>query len=221
MTAAATRETDHAKGDWELARNLMKSAARDIIETLILTAVIFFIVQSVVKNFKVEGSSMEPTLHNDEFLLVDKAVYWSVSPGLVHLLFPGAGQVADGERVFLFHGPQRGDIIVFRYPNDPSRDFIKRVIGVPGDLVEIRNHQVTVNGQPVNEPYIEAPPQYAMTSQRVMPGNYFVLGDNRNNSSDSHVWGQVAWYYIIGQAWVSYWPLGDWQFFPSAALANH
>jgi signal peptidase I len=198
----------------------MKSAIRDIVETLILTAVIFFIVQSVVKNFKVEGSSMEPTLHNEEFLLVDKAVYWSLSPGLVHTIFPGVGQVPDGDRVFLFHGPQRGDIIVFRYPDDPSRDFIKRVIGVPGDMVEIRGNQVLVNNQSVNEPYIEAPPHYLMAAQKVAPGNYFVLGDNRNNSSDSHVWGQVAWYYIIGQAWVSYWPLGDWQFFPAAALAT-
>jgi len=198
----------------------MKSAIRDIFETLILTAVIFFIVQSVVKNFKVEGSSMEPTLHNEEFLLVDKAVYWSLSPGLVHTFMPGVGQADDGNRVFLFHGPQRGDIIVFRYPNDPSRDFIKRVIGLPGDMVEVRDGQVSVNGQPVTEPYIEAPPHYQMAMQRVAPGNYFVLGDNRNNSSDSHVWGQVPWYYIIGQAWVSYWPLGDWQFFPAAALAD-
>src|SRR5256885_1559530 len=97
-----------------------------------------------------------------------------------------------------------------------EREFARNLMkSAVRDLVEIRNHQVSVNGQPVNEPYIEAPPQYVMTSQRVMPGNYFVLGDNRNNSSDSHVWGQVAWYYIIGQAWVSYWPLGDWQFFPS------
>jgi len=204
----------------ESAHNTMKSAVRDVIETLILTAVIFFIVQSIVKNFKVEGSSMEPTLHNEEFLLVDKAVYWSLPPSLVHAILPGVGNAGNGERFYLFRGPQRGDIIVFRYPNDPTRDFIKRVIGIPGDVVEIRDGQVTINGKPVVEPYIEAPPHYQLAKQRVAAGNYFVLGDNRNNSSDSHVWGQVAWYYIIGQAWVSYWPLGDWQFFPTAAMAT-
>jgi signal peptidase I len=199
----------------------MKSAVRDILETLVLTAVIFFVVQSIVKNFKVEGSSMEPTLHNEEFLLVDKAVYWSLSPPLVHSILPSVAPVDESGRVFLFHSPQRGDIIVFRYPHDPSRDFIKRVVGLPGDKIEVRDGVVLVNGHEVTESYIEAPPHYQMATQQVAPGNYFVLGDNRNNSSDSHVWGQVPWYYIIGQAWVSYWPLGDWQFFPSAALADH
>lgn len=199
----------------------MKAAIRDILETLILTAVIFFVVQSVVKNFKVEGSSMEPTLHDGEFLLVDKAVYWSLSPNLVHVVLPGVDESGQTTRVFFFHPPQRGDIIVFEYPNDTSRDFIKRVIGVPGDTVEIRDGQVLVNNVALNEPYIAAPPQYQMPPKRVLPGQFFVLGDNRNNSSDSHVWGLVPWFDIIGQAWVSYWPLGDWQFFPTSAMADH
>jgi signal peptidase I len=198
----------------------MKSALRDILETLILTALIFLVVQSVVKNFKVEGSSMEPTLHDGEFLLVDKAVYWSLSPGLARQVFPSSTTVPDGDRVFLFHGPQRGDIIVFMFPHDTSRDFIKRVIGVPGDTVVITDGSVTVNGHPLTESYIMAPPHYTMPATQVSVGQYFVLGDNRNNSSDSHVWGLVPWFDIIGEAWVSYWPLGDWQFFPASALAN-
>ncbi len=198
----------------------MKSALRDILETLILTALIFLVVQSVVKNFKVEGSSMEPTLHDGEFLLVDKAVYWSLSPGLVRQVFPSPTTISDGDRVFLFHGPQRGDIIVFKFPHDTSRDFIKRVIGVPGDTVEITDGLVTVNGRPLTESYTMAPPHYTMAATQVLIGQYFVLGDNRNNSSDSHVWGLVPWFDIIGEAWVSYWPLGDWQFFPSSALAD-
>ncbi len=197
----------------------MKAALRDIFETLILTAVIFLIVQSVVKNFKVEGTSMEPTLHDNEFLLVDKAVYWSVNPAAAQRFFPNAKVEEGTGRVYLFHGPQRGDIIVFRYPHDPSRDFIKRVIGLPGDVVEVRNEHVYVNGRALVEPYILAAPRYTMAPVRVPPGQYFVLGDNRNDSSDSHVWGTVPWYDIVGQAWVSYWPLGDWQFFPSSAMA--
>lgn len=197
----------------------MKAALRDIFETLLLTAIIFLIVQSVVKNFKVEGTSMTPTLHNDEFLLVDKAVYWSFNPSTVQRVLPDVRPTGEHERVFLFHGPQRGDIIVFRYPRDTSRDFIKRVIGLPGDVVAIHSGHVYVNGQALNEPYIMAEPQYTMAPVRVPPGQYFVLGDNRNNSSDSHVWGTVPWNDIIGQALVSYWPLGDWQFFPSSAMA--
>jgi signal peptidase I len=198
----------------------VKSVVRDILETLFLTLVIFLIVQSVVKNFKVEGSSMEPTLHDGEFLLVDKAVYWSFPPPLLERIDPGLGLANSPGRFYIFHGPQRGDIIVFRFPHDPTRDFIKRVIGVPGDVVEIRDGRVIVNGQPQTEPYIMAPPHYQLPPERVPAGNYFVLGDNRNNSSDSHVWGMVPWFDVIGQAWVSYWPLGDWQFFPTAAMAN-
>ncbi len=198
----------------------MKAALRDIVETLILTAVIFLVVQSVVKNFKVEGSSMEPTLHDGEFLLVDKAVYWSLSPGLVERILPNLHPDGETQRIYLFHPPQRGDIVVFRFPHDPSRDFIKRVIGVPGDVVEIRDGRVFVNNRPLVEPYVLAPPHYQMVPQKVQPGHYFVLGDNRNNSSDSHVWGLVPWDDIIGQAWVSYWPLGDWQFFPTTAMAD-
>lgn len=197
----------------------MKAALRDIFETLLLTAVIFLIVQSVVKNFKVEGTSMEPTLHNDEFLLVDKAVYWSFNPTLVQRILPDVKPTGRTDRVFLFHGPQRGDIIVFLYPRDPSRDFIKRVIGLPGDTVEVRDGHVYVNGRALIEPYILQAPRYTMPPVHVPNGQYFVLGDNRNDSSDSHVWGTVPWYDIVGQAWVSYWPLGDWQFFPSSAMA--
>jgi len=199
----------------------MKGVVRDILETLILTALIFLVVQSVVKNFKVEGSSMEPTLHDGEFLLVDKAVYWSLPPALVHRIDPALALTTDGRRDYLFHTPKRGDIIVFKYPHDTSRDFIKRVIGVPGDTVEIRDGTVYVNQQPLTEPYIMAPPHYQMALETVPPGQFFVLGDNRNNSSDSHVWGMVPWYDIIGQAWVTYWPLGDWQFFPTSAMADH
>jgi signal peptidase I len=197
----------------------MKAALRDIFETLILTAVIFLIVQSVVKNFKVEGTSMEPTLHNNEFLLVDKAIYWSVNPDAAQRLLPDVKPTEGTNRVFLFHGPQRGDIIVFLYPRDPSRDFIKRVIGLPGDVVEVRDGHTYVNGRALVEPYIMSAPRYTMPPVRVPEGQYFVLGDNRNDSSDSHVWGTVPWYDIVGQAWVSYWPLGDWQFFPSNAMA--
>jgi len=200
----------------------MKAAIRDVLETLILTVLIFFVVQSIVKNFRVEGTSMEPTLQNNEFLLVDRAVYWSLPAGLVDRVVPSASasnNYNNGGRVFLFRGPKRGDIIVFQYPRDPSRQFIKRVIGVPGDVVQIQDSRVYVNNVPLSEPYIMAPPHYTMAPEKVPPGEYFVLGDNRNDSSDSHVWGMVPWYYITGQAWITYWPLADWRFFPANPMA--
>jgi signal peptidase I len=187
----------------------LKSTIRDVVETLVLTAVIFLLVRAVVQNFKVEGRSMEPTLHNGQYLVINKAVYWHLDADLVDKVLPGA--VTDSARrdgaVFLFGEPTRGDIVVFRYPRDPSRDFIKRVIALPGDTVEIRQGKVYVNSDYVDEAYINETANYSWSPHRMSEGEYFVLGDNRNNSSDSHVWGPVPRDNIIGKAWVSYWPV--------------
>ncbi len=191
----------------------MKNAVRDVLETLLLTVLIFLIVRSVVQNFKVEGRSMEPTLQDGQYLLINKAIYWQIGGSLFGLLNPGAeaaNGTTDQTNHYLFSPPQVGDIIVFRYPKDPSRDFIKRVIGVPGDVVEITNGVVYVNGKPLHEDYTADPPSYFQPAERVPEGEYFVLGDNRNNSSDSHVWGLVPAQNIIGKAWFSYWPPSDW-----------
>lgn len=187
----------------------MKSTVRDVVETLVLTIVIFLLVRSVVQNFKVEGRSMEPTLHNGQYLVINKATYWHLDNELISTIFPGA-LAANADRssaLFLFSEPKRGDIIVFRYPRDPSRDFIKRIIAVPGEQVEIRQGKVYVNGLLIDEVYINESANYSWGPQRVGPGTYFVLGDNRNNSSDSHVWGPVPRENIIGRAWLSYWPV--------------
>src|SRR5690606_14744475 len=90
-----------------------------------------------------------------------------------------------------FGTPARGDVVVFDYPNDPSRDFIKRVVGLPGDVVEVRSQHVYVNGLPVEEPYLDTPPAYDFGPATVPDGHIFVLGDNRNNSFDSHNWGML------------------------------
>jgi signal peptidase I len=187
------------------------NAIRDVLETLILTALIFLLVRSVTQNFKVEGRSMEPTLQNGQYLLINKATYWRVDNRIVSRINPSAeastnGQAAAGYS-YLFGPPQRGDIIVFRYPLDPSRDFIKRVIGVPGDIVEIRSGAVYLNGQPMVEGYTADRPAYSKAAERVPPREYYVLGDNRNNSSDSHNWGLVPEENIIGRAWFSYLPI--------------
>lgn len=200
----------------------MKSTVRDVVETLILTAVIFLLVRAVVQNFKVEGRSMEPTLRNGQYLLINKAVYWHLNGELIGRIFPTAipdPTLKDGA-VYLFGEPQRGDIVVFRFPRDPSRDFIKRIIATPGDTVDIRQGRVYVNNTLVDEFYINEVPNYSMPPERMSPGRYFVLGDNRNNSSDSHVWGPVPRDNIIGKAWLSYWPVDQLGFLSQTATAG-
>lgn len=160
-------------------------ALREVIETLVLTAVIFLGVRVLIQNYKVEGYSMEPTLDDGQYLLINKV----------------------GTH---FHQPDRGDIIVFQYPLDPSKSFVKRVIGVPGDTVEIVNQQTIVNGKVVKEPYVRSPEVSLMPRTVVPPGDYFVMGDNRNNSSDSRAWGMLPEKDVIGLAWVSYWPPQRW-----------
>jgi signal peptidase I len=169
-----------------------RSAVRELLETALLTVVIFLVVRVALQNFKVEGQSMEPNLHNDEYILVNKVDY-------------------------LVHSPQRGDIVVFKAvpAGQPDRDFIKRVIGVPGDTVSVHNDTVYVNGHALKETYISQPPTYTWPSSgraEVVPKDeYFVLGDNRNNSFDSSKW-PTPWLPksdIIGKAWIAYWPPSD------------
>ena len=110
---------------------------------------------------------------------------------------------------YLFDEPQRGDIIVMQFPRDRTRDFIKRIIGVPGDRIEVHDGTVTVNGATLEEPYIQAPPNYQGVWD-VPADQFFVLGDNRNNSHDSHSWSFLPRSDIIGKAWVIYWQVRDW-----------
>jgi signal peptidase I len=180
----------------------------ELVQTLALAALIFFAVRAMAQNFRVEGSSMEPGLHNGQYLLVNKAIYFKINLKTLSKYIPFI-HAGDHPQRFLFRAPRRGDIIVFRFPEDPSRDFIKRVIAIPGDTVEIDSGLVYVNGTALDEPYISARPDYNYSKQVVPEGGYFVLGDNRNNSYDSHVWNFVPEENIIGQAMVSYWPLRD------------
>lgn len=172
-----------------------KSAMRELLETVLLTAVVFLAIRAVAQNYQVDGHSMDPTMHNGEFVIVLKAVYW-------------------------FHPPQTGDIIVLQYPQDPSRNFIKRVIGTPGDVVAVRGGHVYVNGHALTEPYIAQPPAYTVPPLTVPAGKYWVLGDNRNDSNDSHIWGFLPANEVIGKAWVVYWPPSLWRTVPHANYGN-
>ena len=194
----------------------LKPLLVEILQTVLLTLVIFLGVRSVVQNFKVDGASMEPTLHTGQYLLINKVVYFHLDGAALQVaerigLFRGAQS-----SVFPFGGPQRGDVAVFIFPGREDRDFIKRVIALPGDTVAVERGKVFVNGVELHEDYIRAVPTYSLPKQKVPEGEYFVLGDNRPNSSDSHIWGFVPEANLIGKAWISYWPPDEW-----GMVANH
>ena len=180
---------------------------RDLVETVILALLIFLAVRAMVQNFRVDGDSMEVSLHDEQYILVNKAVYFKVDLGFLDFLpFYEAG---DDATHYIFRAPRRGDIVVFRFPAQQERDFIKRIIAEPGETVEVRDNLVFINGKPIIEDYIKDKPMYNFGPEVVPEGNYFVLGDNRNNSYDSHTWGMLEEKYIIGRAWVSYWPFDN------------
>lgn len=180
---------------------------RELVETLLLALLIFLAVRSAVQNFKVEGDSMLPSLENGQYIIVNKLAYAQIDLGKFGWIpFFDAG---DNPAHHLFGTPDRGDVIVFRSPSNPDRDFIKRVIGVPGDTVEIRSGVVYVNEDPLEEPYTTGTTGCPCGPWVVEPGTYFVLGDHRNNSSDSRVFSAIPEESIIGKALFSYWPLSE------------
>ncbi|HEY7346748.1 MAG TPA: signal peptidase I [Ktedonobacterales bacterium] len=166
--------------------------AREIIETIVLAVVIFVAIRLSVQTFRVEGDSMLPGLDSGQYVLVNRLAY-------------------------LFHGPTRGDVIVFHYPVNPNEDFIKRVIGLPGDTVQVTPTQITVNGAALKEPYITSAVNATPRIWKLGSDEYFVMGDNRPYSSDSRTWGSVPKDYIIGKATVVFWPLNKWEVIPTYA----
>lgn len=166
----------------------------EILETLVLAAAIWLAVNVTTARYVVEGISMEPSLHTGQFLIINKLAY-------------------------LLGNPQRGDIVVFDYPGNTSDDYVKRIIGMPGDVVSIDNNgQVVINGEPINEPYLSEDAQQALFQYQgewnVPDDAYFVMGDNRGSSSDSRTWGTLGEEFIIGKAWISYWPPSLWSVVP-------
>ena len=164
----------------------IKQFVIDLLETIVLAVVLFFAINAVSARVRVDGFSMLPTLQDGEYVLVNRLAYRT---GL----------------------PVRGDIIVFVSPQSPDLDLIKRVIGLPGDTVKIFEGKVQVNGQLLDEPYIAAAPIYN-GEWNVPEDNLFVLGDNRNDSSDSHAWGLLPVENVIGKAILIYWPIPEWTF---------
>ncbi|MCX6005505.1 MAG: signal peptidase I [Chloroflexi bacterium] len=156
-----------------------------MIITLLIAVVIYCSLQITIKSFKVYNISMLPTIQPNDHIILNKLAY----------------QIGT---------PQYGDIIIFYSPRH-QEDLIKRVIAVPGNRVEVKKGKVLVDGEVLNEPYILEQPKYTMFEQTIPPNNYFVLGDDRNNSDDSHNGWTVPIETIIGRAWLLYWPPDRWR----------
>jgi signal peptidase I len=161
---------------------------REVVITVAIALAVFFALRLTIQSYEVKLSSMEPNFYQGYLVMVSKVAYRS-------------------------SGPQRGDVIIFNPPVESDVPYIKRLIGLPGDTVEIKDGTVSINGTPINEPYIlQEPPQNNKDyGPRVLSDDeYFVLGDNRNNSSDSRSWGPIKRNDIIGKAWFTYWPPSKW-----------
>ena len=168
----------------------------DLIETVIIAAVLFLGINAISALIQVDSFSMEPTLFKGNYVVVNKL----------------SNKIGS---------PDRGDIIVFRYPPNPDEQYIKRVVGLPGDRIQISDGKVFVNDEILSEPYISV--RTKSGGDWVVPeDSLFVMGDNRNNSSDSRVWGMVPFENLVGKAFVVYWPPDDWRVltFPFAAAAE-
>ena len=167
-----------------------KSFLRDTLEIVFLALVLYVVIQYAVQTVHVLGSSMYATLHDNDLLVASKISY-------------------------KLHHPQRGDIIVFKPPDEASRDFIKRIIALPGERIRITNSVVYINGQVLREPYLPEKWTYnnnwpaSGQDQLVPPDEYFVMGDNRNHSSDSRTFNFIELSSILGKAEVRIWPLGQ------------
>jgi signal peptidase I len=180
----------------------------EVTQTVLLAILLFLVIRNFIQNYRVQNISMEPNFHEGQFLIINR---FSYCPGL-HLDVPFINIHVD--KSACVWEPQRGDVVVFHYPPDPSQDFIKRVIGLPGETVEVRDGEVYINGELMSEPFGPNPGSYNAPPVTLPADQYYVMGDNRNSSSDSHVWGPVPIKNIVGRAVVRYWPPNKWSVIP-------
>ena len=179
-----------------------KNFLQEVFETLGLAVLLFLVINLISARVRVDGFSMRPTLEDGEFVLISRLAYQ-------------VGSFQHGD-IIVFRPPMYPEADVWRrllgLPNisDDYEDYIKRIIGLPGDKIKIANGMVWINGSRIDESYIADPPDYS-GEWTVPAGDLFVLGDNRNNSADSHAWGFLPKGNVLGKALVIYWPLTDWK----------
>ena len=165
---------------------------------------VFLALQITVRTYQVEGYSMAPTMEHTDYVLVNKIVYTKFEKNVINNFLPFV-DIQSQEVMFPFHSPQRGEIVIFKYPQDETREFVKRVVGIPGDLVEIKKGYVYVNGEKITEKYVSYRDVDSTRKFKVGSYSYFVLGDNRISSNDSRDWGVVPARNIVGKPWVTLW----------------
>lgn len=185
----------------------MRDFIRELIETALLSVAVFLVLHLSVQNFRVEGSSMVPTLTEGQYIIANKIIYSSVATDSIVRFLPFVQPSGEGGSLYTFHPPEHGEIIIFNFPSDQSRDLVKRVIGVPGDTIEIQSGQVIRNGEPIEEPYVVNKDRRTYDPVEVPENSYYVLGDNRRSSSDSRDWGFLSDKHVVGRAWIGYWPM--------------
>ena len=195
----------------------MAYIVRELLEALVLALIVLFVIQVSAQNYRVHGQSMEPTLEDSQFLMVNKLSYLRMDLERLSNLVPfwDARQGAAGYTPFA-GSPKRGDIIVFQRAGGSDMNFVKRVIGLPGERVEIRDGHVFVDGEELEEPYLDRSDRVGdmfciphSSNCRVGEDEFFVLGDNRTDSQDSRSWGSIREENIAGEVWFIYWPLCD------------
>ena len=201
LGSPAARRADRSSARDQVSQG--KSLVWEVAQTVLLTIAIFLAVRMLVQNFRVEGASMDPTLRSGQFLLINKVGYARADGTPFEAL---VASKPGSELHYVFGGPSRGEIIVFHAPAQPDKDYIKRVIGLPGETIRVKDGRVFVNGTELDEPYIKFHARYDVATTTIPTDSFFVLGDNRPNSSDSHGGWFVPAESIIGKAWVSYWP---------------
>jgi|UniRef100_A0A7C3LX09 signal peptidase I len=205
MLALSFRNREDKEADITEKRTLGKTGGknlfREMAEGLVTAIVVALLLKTfIIQAFRIPSGSMIPTLDVGDQILVAKLAYGIRDP--------------FGDHYWIhFSGPRRGDVVVFRYPKDESKDFIKRVIGLPGDHIQVRGKKVFVNGTPLSENYVQylqpfvtdEPTRDVMKEVVVPAGSYFVMGDNRDDSYDSRYWGFVRENKILGKAEIIYW----------------
>jgi len=176
-------------------KETMKSFVKEVVITLVLAGVIFFGARATIQTYEVFQSSMIPNFHEGQRVVVNKAVYW-------------------------FGDPKRGDVVIIKAPNGDKNNWIKRIIGLPGDTVEIKNGFTYVNNIKLDEPYVKNSFTYSMAREVVPSDNYFFLGDNRDVSNDSSRGWLLKRGDVIGKAWLISWPPADWSTVPKYDLSK-
>lgn len=211
------------------------SAIRELVETVVFIVLVFFIFRGVVQNFRIEGSSMEPSFHDRQFIWVNKLVYFHFDANAPLRLLPGNSDLPQ-RLVYPIRTPQRGDVVVLEPPtlnqSEGTEDYIKRVIGLPGETIQIKNGVVLIDGQPLPESKTDGAYLIDTTDcyggklcepYQIPIGHVVVLGDHRTNSQDSRSWAgdpALPIDHIVGKAWLIYWPQTQWGFVAAPIYAQ-